>query len=185
VLIFLVLRPHKHHSICLYVNQSICNVIQSLTLGPCSAVHTYNGKGTASRHIRARDHVIIYSGDRPPKPLPDEDRAALERREPIKVKLDPKGEKLKAASRLNLSKFYTFEHNIPIFPVGRISSLDVDNVKRYCAEVQGLLLVPADMQSLPEEEEEEGGGEDEEEDEDEDDEDEEDEEDDDDDDDDE
>lgn len=92
----------------------------------------------------------------------------IERRPGIKVRLDPKGEDLKPASRLNLAKFYTIEHNIAIFPVGKISSRDVDNVRRYCSEVQGL-LIPADTPSqsladVNEEDEEEDDDEDDEDD---------------------
>jgi hypothetical protein len=82
--------------------------------------------------------VIVYSGSRPPSPLPDEDKAVLERRPPIKVRPDPKGEDLASTSRLNLAEFYTFEHGLGVAPVGKISSRDIDIVKKYCAEVQGL-----------------------------------------------
>jgi hypothetical protein len=112
----------------------------SASLTSCRAIHTYNGQGTAARSVRTRDHVIVYSGSRPPTPFRDEDKAVLERRPPIKVRLDPKGEELANASRLNLAKFYTFEHNIGVAPVGKISTRDIDIVKRYCAEMQGLLI---------------------------------------------
>jgi hypothetical protein len=81
---------------------------------------------------------VIYSGDQPPDLVTGEDTVILNRG-PIKVRLAPKGEALLPASRLNLSKLYTVEHNTPIFPVGKISSREVENVKKYCSEVQGLI----------------------------------------------
>jgi hypothetical protein len=79
----------------------------------------------------------------------------LERRPAIKVRLDPKAEDLESASRLNLAKYYTVEHNIAVFPVGKISSRDVDNVRRYSAEVQGLIPMDTPSQSLPDVDEDE------------------------------
>jgi hypothetical protein len=81
--------------------------------------------------------VVIYTGDQPPPLVPGEDKIILER-EPIRVTLDPKGEALLPASRLSLAKLYTVEHNIPTYPVGKISSRCVELVKRWCSEVQGL-----------------------------------------------
>jgi hypothetical protein len=81
--------------------------------------------------------VVIYTGDQPQPLIPGEDEVILDR-EPIRVTLDPKGEALLPASRLSLAKLYTVEHNIPTYPVGRISSRNVELVKRWCAEVQGL-----------------------------------------------
>ena len=117
------------------------------------AIHTYQNQGTTARHARARDHVLIYSTERPPPLVPGEDTEVLMRRSAIKVTLDQKGEHLLPASRLNLAKLYTIEHNIPTFPVGKISSRDVDNVKQYCIDVQGLFISPT--QSLPDVEEDE------------------------------
>jgi uncharacterized protein DUF6590 len=163
VIRFVVVRPHKRHSICLYVNQLSCSTMQILTL--CRAIHTYQNQGTTARHARARDHVIIYTGDDPPDPLPGEDNVILSR-PAIKVRLDPKGEELLPASRLNLAKPYTMEHNTPISPVGKISSRDVENVRRYYAEVQGVLISTPSLPDVNEsEEEEEDGDDDDEEDE--------------------
>lgn len=84
------------------------------------------------------------------------------KRDPIKVSLDAKGEALLPTSRLSLSKVYTVEHNIPTYPVGKISSKDLDRVKLYCAEVQGLFVTGGkgsqalpDLDDLEEEDEDE------------------------------
>jgi hypothetical protein len=88
--------------------------------------------------------VVVYSGDQPPSLVPGEDEVILER-EPVRVTLDPKGKALLPTSRLSLAKLYTVEHNIPTFPVGRISSRNVEQVKRWCAEVQGLFAPLPDV----------------------------------------
>lgn len=80
--------------------------------------------------------MIIYTGDEPPPLVPGEDPIIIER-ESVKVTLDPKGEALLSASRLNLAKLYTVEHNILTVPVGRISARRVDQLRRWCVEVQG------------------------------------------------
>jgi hypothetical protein len=130
-----VLRPHKLHSICLYVNQSLHEVIQYLT--HFRAIHTYQNKGTTARHVRPRDHVVIYTGRQPPELVDGEDEVILSRT-PIKVTLDPKGEALLPTSRLNLSKLHTVEHNISVSMIGKILPRDVDKLRQYCVEVQGL-----------------------------------------------
>jgi hypothetical protein len=80
---------------------------------------------------------VIHSSERVPTLVPGEDDVIL-KRDPLKVTLEPKGESLMPTSRLNLAKIYTVEHNIPTFPVGKISSRDVERVKQYCLDVQGL-----------------------------------------------
>ena len=107
-------------------------------------MHTYQNQGTTAPYARVRDHAVIYTGDQPPPLVPGEDEAILGR-EPVRVTLDPKGEALLPASRLSLAKLYTVEHNIPTFPVGRISRRRLDQVKRWCAEVQGLFAPLPDV----------------------------------------
>jgi hypothetical protein len=108
------------------------------------AIHTYNNQGTTARHARARDHVVVYSANQPPPLVPGEDEVILQR-EPIRVTLDPKGEALLPSARLNLAKLYTVEHNIPTYPVGKISSRCVELVKRWCSEVQGIFAPLPDV----------------------------------------
>ena len=153
ILRFVVLRPHKRHSICLQVHP---HHVSFANLTCFRAIHTYQNQGTTARHARARDHVVIYTGERRPPLVPGEDVEVLLKRDPIKVTLDQKGEPLLPASRLSLAKLYTIEHNIPTFPVGKISSRDVENVKQYCIEVQGLFASPnMGSQALPEIDEDE------------------------------
>jgi hypothetical protein len=164
VIRFVVLRPHKRHSICLYVHQTPGDIFQFLTC--CRAIQTYQNQGTTARHIRARDHVVIYSSAVSPRLVDGEDEAILSR-PAIKVRLDPKGEALLPTSRLNLAKLYTVEHNIPTFPVGRISSRDVGRTKEYCVQVQGLFTssaaAPQGLAEIDEDDDEEEEDEEEEE----------------------
>jgi hypothetical protein len=126
------------------------DIRQSLTSR--SAIHTYQNKGTTARSARPRDHVIVYSEGRQPSLVPGEDRSIRDR-DPIKVNMDPKGEPLNAAARLNLAKIYTIEHNIPIFPVGKISSKDIEKIRGYCSKIQGISFANA-LPDVSEDEEE-------------------------------
>jgi hypothetical protein len=48
-------------------------------------------------------------------------------------------------------------HCTPISPVGKISSRDVENVRRYYAEVQGVLISTPSLPDVNESEEEDEG----------------------------
>jgi hypothetical protein len=151
---FVVIRPYKHYSICLYVNQSLYWVIQYLT--HYRAIHTYGNKGTTARHARAREHLVIYTGDKQPDLVEGESEVVLER-PPIKVTLDPKAEALRPASRLALSKMHTVEHNIPVALIGKIAPRDVERVRQYSAEALGVVAPTGggSLDDLAEEDEEE------------------------------
>ena len=121
----------------------------------CRAIHTYHNQGTTARNARPRDHVVIYTGERPPPLVPGEDEGIL-KRPPVKVTVDPKGEELQPSSRLSLAKLFTVEHNISTSPLGKLSSRDVERVKQYCIEVQGLFgSADTTSQSLDDVEEDE------------------------------
>jgi hypothetical protein len=84
--------------------------------------------------------MVIYTGDKEPDLVEGESEAILKRK-PIRVTLDPKGQPLRPASRLNLSKLHTVEHDIPVSRLGKITSRDVEKIKQYCVEVQGLFTL--------------------------------------------
>ena len=109
-------------------------MIQDLTR--CRAIHTYQNRGTTAHDARAQDHVVIYTGEKPPHLVAGEDEVILHRT-PIKVTLDPKGEPLRPAARLSLAKFHTIQHNTPVAVIGKIAPRDVEKVRKYCVEVQG------------------------------------------------
>jgi hypothetical protein len=89
-----------------------------------------------------------------PDLLDGEDRAVLNK-PPIKVAMDPKGDALKPASRLDLSKLHTVGYDIPIARLGKIGSRDVEDLRQYCG------LSTSASQALDDlvEEDEEGDGE--------------------------
>jgi hypothetical protein len=74
--------------------------------------------------------VVIYSGDQPPSRLENESESIYNRR-PIQVVLDPKGEPLHPAARLNIAKIVTIEHEIPVAKLGKISTRDVERLRQY------------------------------------------------------
>jgi len=47
------------------------------------------------------------------------------------VVLDPKGEPLHPASRLNVAKIVTIDHDIPIAKLGKIAIRDVERLRQY------------------------------------------------------
>jgi hypothetical protein len=117
------------------------------------AIHTYQNQGTTARHARPRDHVVIYTGDKQPDLVEGEDQVILNRT-PIMVTLDTRGEALLPTSRLDLSKLHTVEHNIPVAIIGKILPRDLEKIRQYCLEVQGLFS-SADRTSLHDVNEEE------------------------------
>jgi len=57
------------------------------------------------------------------------------------VTLDPKGDPLLAASRLNIAKPHTIDHDIPVAKLGKISPRDVERLRQYsgiATSTQGL-----------------------------------------------
>jgi hypothetical protein len=110
-------------------------VIQDLTRS--RAIHSYQNQGTTARGARAQDHVVIYTGEKPPALVEGEDDVILHRT-PIKVTLDTKGEPLRPTARLSLAKLHTVEHNTPVAIIGKVAPRDVEKLRQYCVEVQGL-----------------------------------------------
>jgi uncharacterized protein DUF6590 len=72
-----------------------------------------------------RHHSIIYTQDEPPEPLPGE----VLTKKAIHVKAKHKGAGLQPTSRLNYSKIYTVEHNIPVADIGEVEKEDIAYIK--------------------------------------------------------
>src|ERR1700753_3086162 len=118
------------------------------------AIHSYGNKGTTARHARPREHLLIYSGDSPPKLVDGESEVVLEK-PPIKVTLDPSADPLRPTSRLAISKLHTVEHNVPVAVIGKIAPRDVGRLRQYSAEALGVAAPIADpLDDLAEEDEE-------------------------------
>jgi hypothetical protein len=98
------------------------------------AIHTYQNRGTTAPHARPRDHLVIYTGEEEPE-LVEGESEVVRHRKPIQVALDPNApnaEALLPASRLNLSKLHTIEHNIPVTRLGKITPRDIERLRQYC-----------------------------------------------------
>lgn len=67
------------------------------------------------------EHAIIYTGDRPPKPIEGEEAPP---NRPIQVVSKTHRDKLDKASRVNYAKIYTVEHNVKVQFIGRIAESD-------------------------------------------------------------
>jgi hypothetical protein len=148
-------KPFKRYSTCLCVYHLLCfSTLTFKTANDVRAIHTYRNQATTAPSVRPRDHLIIHSTETAPSPVSGEDEVIL-KREPIRLRLSTDAEALKPTSRLNLSKMYTVEHNTPCAGIGRISTRDVERVRIYCAQVQGLAVSVGE--SLEEVDEEDDG----------------------------
>jgi hypothetical protein len=121
-----VIRPHRTHSTCLYVDFSTFR--QPLT--HCRAIHTYGGRATTAPSARPRDHLVIYTGSQVPDLVEGESRAVLDK-DPVRVTLDLKGDALLPESRLSLTKLQTVEHSVPVAIVGKIAPSDLERIRQY------------------------------------------------------
>jgi hypothetical protein len=74
---------------------------------------------------------MVYSGDKAPDPLPGEKLTYR----PIKVEPRHGGEALVAASRLDLAKIHTVEHNIPVAAIGEVDKKDLPLLMKYFNEI--------------------------------------------------
>jgi hypothetical protein len=141
---FVVIRPEQYASNCMYVNKFYA--AQYLT--HYRAIHTYGNRGTTARHARARDHLVIYSGEKQPELVAGESNAVLNK-PPIKVTLDPGARPLRSASRLSFSKVHSVEHTVPAARIGKIAPLDVHRLRQYAAAALGA-IAPKDGELLVE-----------------------------------
>jgi len=114
---FIVIRRDAHHSVCL-------------------AIHTYGDRGTAPDRVRSQDHVVIYTG-RVPNLEPGE--SSIVRR--LVIQMERPREALRPASRVNVLKPYTIEHNIPVAKIGEISGHNVARLREYA----GISIPPSSL----------------------------------------
>jgi hypothetical protein len=82
----------------------------------CLRISTYSGRGTVKGGLDQNAHAIIYTGEKPPKKLPEEKRLT---KDPIQV-VPVGGHELEPLSRVNLAKVYPVEHNFKVLEVGRV-----------------------------------------------------------------
>ncbi|KAJ5129901.1 uncharacterized protein N7515_005940 [Penicillium bovifimosum] len=84
----------------------------------CVPVLTYGGQGVAKAGIDRNKHAIIHMRGDKPRVQRGEPRMVKEPLEVVPAKFDSK---LDCMSRVNFGKIYTVEHNVKVFPVGKIS----------------------------------------------------------------
>jgi hypothetical protein len=126
ILRFVVIRPYRTYSTCLYMNPSTFR--QPLT--HYRAIHTYGRRATTAPSARPRDHLVIYTGNEVPDLVEGESKAVLDK-DPVRVTLDPKGDALLPESRLCFTKLQTVEHSVPVAIVGKIAPGDLDRIRQY------------------------------------------------------
>jgi phosphopantothenoylcysteine synthetase/decarboxylase len=117
----------------------------SIKTHSCRPIHTYKGKGTLASHAKASHHVQVYTESKPPPLLPRERLT----RNPIRVIVKNTKTSLDKASRLNLSKPQSIEHNLPVAEIGKVSKEDLERITKYTLEY----LKPDDANDEDEEEE--------------------------------
>ncbi|KAL4936717.1 hypothetical protein BDV06DRAFT_204454 [Aspergillus oleicola] len=97
----------------------------------CFGINTYGGQGVAKRGIDESKHAIVHLSGQPAFSGPREPRMI---KEPLELRPNRHDEGLDPMSRLNFSKIYTVEHNIPVRPIGRIASSSMAKFLAYARE---------------------------------------------------
>ncbi|RJE24960.1 hypothetical protein PHISCL_02724 [Aspergillus sclerotialis] len=97
----------------------------------CLPILTYGGKGLAKSGIIPEDHAVIYMRGSEPTTRSNESKTT---KEPLEVKPATHDQKLDKMSRLNFGKVYTVEYNIPVMPVGVLSSRSKPKLINYARQ---------------------------------------------------
>jgi len=79
------------------------------------------------RGLDQNAHAIIYTGEKPPKKLPEEKRLT---KDPIQV-VPVGGHTLDALSRVDLAKGYPVEHTVEVLEVGSVSGGHLEKLVAY------------------------------------------------------
>ncbi|KAE8447978.1 hypothetical protein EG329_009901 [Mollisiaceae sp. DMI_Dod_QoI] len=83
----------------------------------CLPILTYRHQATTKWGVKREDHAIIYTGAKPPAPLPGESSLL----ESVQVTGKTPRDMLLPESRINYAKIYTVEHNVKVFFIGWIA----------------------------------------------------------------
>jgi hypothetical protein len=88
------------------------------------SIATNGGKGCARRGLVKWQHSVVYTSKDQPKLLPGERPAQgeLGMMPAIRVKPLHRAQKMDPASRINLAKIYTVEHNVKVYDFGSVES---------------------------------------------------------------
>jgi hypothetical protein len=83
----------------------------------CLPVLTYGGQGTLKPGCVRKSHAIVYSSKSKPEYLDGERKLRID---PVEVTVG-KRTKISKASRVNIAKIYTIEHNVKVLGIGKVS----------------------------------------------------------------
>ena len=97
-----------------------------------SPIATYGGLATTKEGVNQKAHTIVYSGDKPPQPLPGEEKM---NKDPLRVELVIPEEKLDPRSRLNLGRAHVIDHNFKVQDIGMIDERSLPKLLAYRRDV--------------------------------------------------
>lgn len=108
-------------------------------------ISTYGGRGVAQRGVLKWQHCIVHTDRAPPTELPREFPGHEEwaMQTPLLVRPTREGDRMEAASRLNLGKMYTVEHNVRVYNFGMIHDNHVETLVARWRYIMGLGLQQA------------------------------------------
>jgi len=85
----------------------------------------------AKRGIVPSTHAVIYSAGGKPYTSPNEPRLT---KDPLAVEIISPAEKLDRMSRIDFGKIHTVEHNVKVWPIGKIARESMPKLKEYARE---------------------------------------------------
>ena len=94
----------------------------------CLSVHTYGGQATAKHGVWADDYAAILSEGGETVLHPEEKKLT---KDPIHIILENEGVTIHQTSRIDFSRVYTVEYNIPVRNIGRIQPTDLEILEKY------------------------------------------------------
>ena len=126
---FMVIRSKKRHCLCL-------------------AVHTYQGQATSKPGVRADDHAAVIPEGGSLTLHPEEKELY---RQPIHVILERDDVTIDGTSRMDFSRIYTVEYNVPVKGIGRILHHDLEIFETYLSRSISLAFQAEDepVQPIP------------------------------------
>ena len=115
---FMVVRSKKRHCLCL-------------------SVHTYQGQATSKPGVRADDHAAVIREGGSVILHPEEREL---HRQPIHVILEHNDVTIDGTSRMDFSRIYTVEYNVPVKAIGRILHHDLEIFETYLSRSINLIF---------------------------------------------
>lgn len=105
----------------------------------CLPITTYKGQGTSKAGVNADDHAALVEKDHEVRFHAQEFRL---KRAPIFAKVEDMSMSIHPMSRINFSKVYTIEYNLPVRTVGRVLPSSIEALENYFRESMGVSEKP-------------------------------------------